>query len=76
MTFAAKTIPPVLLKLKLPLVVIPTVFTVPTVYPEFSTKVIEPVLPAKVVMALEVLVKVYVPFVPNSSRPAAAIKLD
>ena len=55
---AAKMIPPELLKFKLPVVVIPTVFTVPTVYPEFSTKVIAPVLPAKVVMALAVLVKV------------------
>ena len=51
-------IPPELLKLKLPLVVMPTVFTVPMVYPEFSTKEIVPVLAANVVMALEVLLKV------------------
>ena len=55
---ATKIKPPVLLKLKLPVVVIPTVLTVPTVKPEFSTNDTAPVLPAKVVIALPVLVMV------------------
>ena len=39
----------------------------------FSAKDTVPVLPAKVVIALPVLVKVKVAAVPKSSRPAAAI---
>ena len=42
----------------LPVVVKPIVLTVPIVKPLFSRKDTVPVLPAKVVMALEVLVKV------------------
>ena len=50
---------PVELKVVLPLVVKPTVLLmVPIAKPEFSTKETVPVLPAKVVIALEVLVKV------------------
>ena len=49
---------PVLLKVVLPVVVKPTVFTVPIAKPEFSTSETKPVLPAKVVIALLVLVKV------------------
>ncbi|BEI37600.1 hypothetical protein PHIN7_13240 [Polynucleobacter sp. HIN7] len=49
---------PVLLKVKLPVVVRPTVLTVPIAKPEFSVNDTVPVLPAKVVMALLVLVSV------------------
>ena len=49
---------PVELKVTLLLVVKPTVFTVPITKPEFSTKETLPVLPAKVVIALPVLVNV------------------
>ena len=69
-------IPPVLLRVRLPVVVSPTVFTVPIANPLFSTKEIVPVLPAKVVIALLVLVRLYAPPEPRSSTPAAAIKLD
>ena len=55
---AAKVIPPVLLKTRLPLVVRPTVFTVPIAKPLFSKKETVPVLPARVVIALELLLKV------------------
>ena len=48
----------VLLKVILPEVVNPTVFTVPITKPEFSTSDTTPVLPAKVVIALPVLVMV------------------
>ena len=69
--FLLNIIPPVLLKLRLSVVVIPTLLTVPTVKPEFSKKVIVPVFAAKVVMALPVFVNVYTPPVPSSSRPDA-----
>ena len=53
---------PVELKVRLPLVVMPTleiaVPTVPIAKPEFSRNDTVPVLPAKVVIALPVLVKV------------------
>ena len=49
---------PVELRVKLVAAVKPTVLTVPIAKPEFSTKETVPVLPAKVVMALPVLVKV------------------
>ena len=49
---------PVVLKVVLPVVVKPTVLTVPIAKPEFSKNDTVPVLPAKVVIALEVLVKV------------------
>ena len=57
-TFAIMEMTPVLLKVRLPLVVRPTVFTVPMAKPLFSKKETVPVLPAKVVMAFEALVKV------------------
>ena len=59
---------PVEFNVTLVLAVNPTVFTVPISKPLFSKKDTVPVLPAKVVMALPVLVKVYVPPVPRSSR--------
>ena len=46
------------LSVKLPEVVNPTVLTVPISKPEFSRNDTVPVLPAKVVIALPVLVKV------------------
>ena len=49
---------PVELKVKLVLAVKPAVLTVPMAKPLFSRKETVPVLPAKVVMALPVLVKV------------------
>ena len=49
---------PALLKLTLPVVVMPTVLTVPTVKPEFSRKLKDPVLAASVVMLLLVFVSV------------------
>ena len=64
------------LKVMLPVVVKPIVFTVAISNPEFSTKETLPVLPAKVVIAFEVLVKVKIPLVPRSSRPRAAKRLD
>ena len=67
---------PVELNVVFPLVVNPTVLTVPIAKPLFSRKETVPVLPAKVVMALPVLVKVYAPFVPRSSRPVAVIAAD
>ena len=64
---------PVEFSVTLVLDVKPTVLTVPISKPLFSTKETVPVLPAKVVIALPVLVKVYVPPVPRSSSPAAII---
>ena len=49
---------PVELRVKLVAAVKPAVLTVPIAKPEFSTKDTVPVLPAKVVIALPVLVKV------------------
>ncbi len=49
---------PVEFSVTLVLAVKPTVLTVPIAKPLFSKKETVPVLPAKVVMALEVLVKV------------------
>ena len=49
---------PVELNVVLPEVVRPTVFTEPIAKPEFSTSETTPVLPAKVVIALSVFVKV------------------
>ncbi len=67
---------PVELSVTLVLAVKPTVLTVPIAKPLFSTKETVPVLPAKVVIALLVLVSVYVPPLPRSSRPAAVIAAD
>ena len=61
---------PVVLKVRSPLVVIPTVFTVPMAKPLFSRKLTVPVLPARVVMAFVPAVRSNVP-APRSSRPAA-----
>ena len=49
---------PVEFNVVLPVVVKPTVFTVPIAKPEFSTIETTPVLPARVVIALLVLVRV------------------
>ena len=56
--FLLNIIPPVLLRLRLSVVVMPTALTVPTVKPEFSRNVIVPVLAASVVIALLVCVSV------------------
>ncbi len=60
----------------MPVVVNPTVFTVPIAKPEFSTRLTTPVSPAKVVMALPIFVKVKVPPRPKSSRPGAVMACD
>ena len=49
---------PVVFSVVLPLVVKPTVFTVPIAKPEFPANDTVPVLPAKLVTVLPVLVKV------------------
>ena len=53
-----------------------TLFTEPIAKPLFSTKSTVPVFAANVVMAFEVLVRVYVPPVPASSRLVAASACD
>jgi hypothetical protein len=53
----------------------PTALTVPTVKPEFSRKLNDPVFAASVVMLLLVFVSVYAPVEPSSSRPVALIRL-
>ena len=61
------------------MVVRPTVLTVPMVngvVPVWSRKLTAPVLPARVVMALPVLVRVKDPPGPKSSSPVAARSWD
>ena len=72
-TFCDWVTVPVELNVVLPVVVKPAVFTVPIAKPEFSKNDTVPVLPAKVVIALAVSVKVKVPPVPSNSRPKAVI---
>ena len=73
-TFCDWVTVPAELRVVLPVVVRPTVFTVPIAKPLFSRKETVPVVPAKVLIALEVLVNTYVAPVPNNSRPAALIE--
>ncbi len=62
---------PVVEKVVFPLVVNPTVLTVPIAKPLFSTRLTTPVLPAKVVIVLAPNTNVWVTPAPNNSRPVA-----